>query len=313
MNPEVVVVGEAMALMLASNGLPLNQASTFEQSIAGAESNVAIGLSRLGHRVAFAGRVGEDAAGSWVRDALRREGVDVSALSADPLKRTGMLLRDWAGESRPSVVNYYRENSAASAIGRAQISVQSVRGARAIFVSGITVMLSAASRDAVSHLFDTAEQAGVPVYFDPNIRLRLAPLYEWRRSVVPFISRASTILVGRDELALLDLDTDGASFLSDTTKVVVVKDGESGARIYSRDESFTQQARSVRVVDVVGAGDAFTAGWVAGTLRGLGLRDAAHVAAIVASLVVATPGDVAGLPSWAEVNTILEKGQEIAR
>lgn len=312
MSAEVVVVGEAMALLLATEGLPLRQARTFEQSIAGAESNVAIGLARLGHGVAFAGRVGDDAAGAWVHDALRREGVDVSALATDARRPTGMLMRDRAGASRPSAVNYFRHGSAGSATSEEDVPFEAVRAARAVFVSGITAMLSAQSGDCVSRLFDVAEESGVPVYFDPNIRLRLAPVDDWQR-IVPFLARASTLFVGRDELALLRLDVDGGSHLNDTTTVVVVKDGELGAQIHSHQESFIQQARDVHVVDAVGAGDAFAAGWIAGDLRGSSLRDTARLASTVASLVVATPGDVAGLPTWAELATILEKGQHVAR
>ena len=171
MNAEVVVVGEAMGLMLASSGLPLKQAINFERGVAGAESNVAIGLARLGHRVAFAGRVGQDAAGSWVRNALRAEGIDTSSLITEVTRPTALLLRDWAVNSRPTVVDYYRHGSAGSTIGPEELPREAIRQADAVFVSGITPMLSSSAEAYVDAFFDAAADAGVPVYFDPNIRL----------------------------------------------------------------------------------------------------------------------------------------------
>jgi len=313
MNAEVVVVGEAMALMLASSGLPLKRAIRFERGVAGAESNVAIGLARLGHRVAFAGRVGDDAAGDWVRNGLRGEGIDTSSLTTEATRPTGLMLRDWAGESRPIVVDYYRHGSAGSTIDPEQLPREAIRQARAVFVSGITAMLSPSAEAYVDAFFDAAADAGVPVYLDPNIRLRLAPIEDWQRVIRPLIKRASTLLVGHDELQLLELDPDGACHLNETTSTVVIKSGSAGAHVVSRDGQFTQPARTVRVVDTVGAGDAFTAGWISARLRGMDIRRTARAASIVASLAVAAPGDTAGLPTRTELDTIAENGSEVDR
>ena len=127
------------------------------------------------------------------------------------------------------------------------------------------------------------------------------------------IERSTTLLVGEDELRALELDPDGASLLSDTTSTVVVKRGSAGAEIVAHDERFTQQVRPVRVVDAVGAGDAFAAGWISASLLDLDRRRSALLASIVASLVVATPGDVVGFPTRTELDTIAENGRDVVR
>ena len=102
MGMDAVTAGEAMGLLLAESATPLRRADRFVRSVAGSESNVAIGLTRLGHSVAFCGRIGTDAAGGWVRDTLRAEGVDVRALHDDPDRPTGVLLRDSPPRGAPS-------------------------------------------------------------------------------------------------------------------------------------------------------------------------------------------------------------------
>jgi 2-dehydro-3-deoxygluconokinase len=312
-DAQVVTVGEACALLLAESGTPLRQADRFRRSVAGSESNVAIGLARLGHRVAFCGRVGDDAAGAWVRDTLRAEGVGTRALLTDPARPTGLILRD-SPHGRPVSVNYHRRGSAASSLCPQDLDPDLIARSAVVFVSGITGMLSASAARCVDHLLDVAAAAGVHVAFDPNVRLRLAGAQQWRDAFARYRDRIDTLLIGDGELDLLGLGSDPAALLSDRTRTVVVKRGPEGASVTTGETTLHAPARPVPVVDPVGAGDAFDAGWISAWLRDLPIRSALAEAVTVASLVVSAATDITGLPTAAERDRILRaQGADVDR
>jgi 2-dehydro-3-deoxygluconokinase len=315
---EVVTFGEPMTLLLATGDVPLGQARQFDASIAGAESNLAIGLARLGHRVAFFGRVGADVFGQRIRRELRAEGVGVSALRTDPDRPTGLLLRDSA-QGAPITVVYGRAGSAATAMSVAELPVDVIEKARILHATGITAALSDSAYQATLEAMRIARRSGVLVTFDPNVRLRLAPVTRWQQIVDTLARQADVVLTGADETAVLGLDAEPASWFADRgASTVVVKLGALGATEYdltgSSGYSFWHQpARFVTAVDPVGAGDAFNAGWLSAWLRGVPPDQRLLEAAAVASLVVATRGDSAGLPDADTRQRVLDQGADIDR
>ena len=304
----ILTAGEAMVLLLADGPAPLTEATSFSRSVAGSESNVAVGLARLGHPVTFVGRVGDDTAGRWVRDTLRGEGVDIGHLATDPEAHTALLMRDRADDARPAAVEYFRRGSAGSRLDAGQLRRVPLTQSTGVFVSGITAMLSPSSQAFVEALFTEAERAGVPIFFDPNVRPRLADAGQWREVVLSLMTRATTVLVGEDELEFLGLPLDAASHLGPVTTTVVLKGGARGVEVVTRADRFTEPARAVAVVDTVGAGDAFAAGWISAVTRGMSHREAARVAVLVASRVVASPDDTSGFPTRGELDALLPNG-----
>jgi 2-dehydro-3-deoxygluconokinase len=296
--PEVLAVGEACALLLAADDVPLTAADRFVRSVAGAESNVAIALARLGHATAFCGRVGADAAGRWVVETLRAEGVDVRAVRVDPDRPTGLILRD-TPPGRPLTVNDHRRDSAGAALGPEDLDPALVAAARVVVVTGITSMLSARTAACVERLLELAADAGTHVVLDPNVRLRLAAVECWARLVRDHLDRIDTLLLGDAEVELLGLG-DPAALLRGRLRTVVVKNGARGAVAFTEAGPVRMPARAVPVVDPVGAGDAFDAGWISARLRGLPVEAALREAVTVASLVVATRADLPGLPTARE-------------
>jgi 2-dehydro-3-deoxygluconokinase len=313
MNAEVFTAGEAMALLLADDHRPLRRADRFIRSVAGAESNVAVGLARLGHRVTFTGRVGADAAGGWVHDTLRLEGVDTSGLVTDTTRPTGLLLRD-SPAARAVSVSYYRRDSAGSALCPQDARPELIAGARFVFLSGITAMLSASAAQFVAKVLDLAEDSGVPVLFDPNVRLRLDDRHAWQTGLADILGRVDTLLIGDDELRLLGLPDDAARLVTARTTTVVVKHGAAGATAFTSDSTVHQPARQVPLADPVGAGDAFCAGWISASLRGATLHESLREATVVASFAVASTTDTAGLPSAGERDLALDQnGADVDR
>ncbi|MEC4018168.1 sugar kinase [Streptomyces sp. H27-D2] len=286
-----------MLLLLAEPGVPLDRAVSFRRSIAGAESNVAAGLARLGHRARWIGRVGADPAGEAVLRELRADGVDVSHVEVDEQAPTGLLLRD-SHPQRAIDMQYYRAGSAAAHLAPGQLRAESLAGARLLHISGITPMLSSSASDATWRLIELAREAGLIVCFDPNVRSKLGGAAQWAQAVGPLLREADLILAGEDELRLLtarDADEAAAELLSGRARTVVIKRNDHSATAVTEAGEWTQPPFRVSVVDPVGAGDAFAAGYLSGWLRGLSEPEALAEAACVAALVVQAPTDTDGL------------------
>lgn len=299
---EAVTCGEAMLLMLAEPGVPLDRAVHFRRSVAGAESNVAAGLARLGHDVRWLGRVGADPAGEAVLRELRADGVDVTYAGTDPDAPTGLLLRD-SHPQRGIDVQYYRAGSAGSRLAPGHVREEAVTGAKVVHVSGITPMLSRSASDATRRLIQLARQSGAAVSFDPNVRRKLGTDHDWIRTVGPLLREADLVLAGEDELELLlggGADEGAKALLNlGRARTVVVKRRDHSATAVGRDGQWHREPFAVRVADPVGAGDAFAAGWLSAWLREREPGQALAEAACVAALVVQAHTDIDGLPSAA--------------
>ncbi|WP_405904485.1 sugar kinase [Streptomyces sp. NBC_00656] len=304
MSPDVVVCGETMLLMLAEPGVPLEHAVSFRRSIAGAESNVAAGLARLGHSVRWLGRVGDDPAGRAVLAQLRAHGVDSSYAVTDPEAPTGVLMRD-SHPARAIDVQYLRAGSAASRLSPHELQPRMFQGARLVHITGITPMLSDSANRATWRLVELARAAGAVLSFDPNIRHKLGTPARWREVVTPLLSRADVVMAGEDEWELLGVP-DPAALLGTGPRTIVVKHRDKSATcLTSEAEAAVQPAFDVPVSDPVGAGDAFAAGFLSGLLHGHGPDQCLRQAAVVAALVVQCPTDTDGLPNQAGLDRAL--------
>ncbi|MES4902864.1 MULTISPECIES: sugar kinase [unclassified Streptomyces] len=300
-GPEVVTCGEAMLLLLAEPGVPLERAVHFRRSVAGAESNVATGLARLGHRARWLGRVGADPAGRTVLRELRADGVDVTFTGVDDQAPTGLLLRD-SHPYRAIDVQYYRSGSAGSRLAPEHISAEAVSGVRLLHVSGITPMLSPTAAAATDRIVELARAAGAEVSFDPNVRRKLGGAAQWAQTAGRLLREAELVLAGEDELELLTgraADEAAAELLDGRAHTVVIKRADHSATAVTADGRWDQPPYPVPVTDPVGAGDAFAAGYLSGWLRGLPEPRALAEAACVAALVVQTATDTDGLPTAA--------------
>ncbi|HVV25013.1 MAG TPA: sugar kinase [Pseudonocardiaceae bacterium] len=293
---DVLTFGETMAVIRAVEPGPLRFAQSLRLSVAGAESTVAVGLARLGHAARWVGRVGADEFGQLVTDRLRAERVDVTYVAADDAA-TGLLVREQRTADLARV-RYYRSGSAGSRLSVDDLVPALGDGARLLLLSGITPALSqsclAATRAALSH----AVASGWEVCLDVNYRAAL-----WSRpraaEVLTSLVPSASIVVGDDEELALVGGVDG--LLAAGVREVVVKQGAAGASVSTVAGTCSVPAVSVTAVDVVGAGDAFVAGYLSGLLDGLILRDRLVRGVTVAGFAVACVGDWEGLPTRAEL------------
>ncbi len=293
MRPTVLTVGETMALLDPPGEGELELGMPLTLRFAGAESNFAVGLSRLGVGVRWISRLGRDRLGDLIERALAAEGVDVSFVRRDEAP-TGLFVK-WRSGGR-SHVAYYRAGSAASRLIPEDVPDQALEGIRLVHLTGITMALSAGARELVLDVARRAKERGATVLFDPNFRPALPDTPEEasarQRAVLPHVD---WYLCGAEEARLLWGD-------EPIPVPAVVRLGERGALV---DGEVVPPPRLTQVVDEIGAGDAFAAGFAYGLLRGWPSRDCAHAGNVLASYVLRGTGDWETAPSLAEVEAEL--------
>ncbi|NUQ97944.1 MAG: sugar kinase [Streptomyces sp.] len=297
---QVLTFGETM-LSLQVDGA-LTAGGTARTAVAGAESNVAVGLARLGHRVGWAGRLGADEPGRMILRTLRGEGVHVEHATVDPGAPTGALMRE-RRVADLARVHYWRAGSAASHMQPAHLQAALSAGARLLHLTGITCALGPGPLDAVRAAAGYAAEHGWTVSFDVNHRNRLWDAATASAALRPLLGLVDIVIASDDELTLTAGDpgapeTDRIKqLLAKGVREVVVKRGAQGADLYlSADQVVHAPAHPVPVADTVGAGDAFCAGYLSGVLDELPPEQRLHRATRTAAFAVACPGDWEGLP-----------------
>ena len=319
-GPEVVTLGECLISFVAAEVGSLTSATTFHAYPAGAEANVAVGLARLGRRVAFVGRVGDDGLGTRIVRALRGEGVDVEDLLVDRAGPTGLMIRERRALG-PAEVHYARTDSAGSHLAPKDVLAAEARGtfavARWLHLTGITPALSSSCRAAVGTALDVARTAGLTVSLDLNLRRRL-----WTEAAAATVLRELTtrvdVAIGdEDEVRVVTGSAPDAgpadlarSLLALGPSIVVLKLGMAGALAAEANaDPVTAQGLPVpTIVDPVGAGDAFCAGFIDARLAGRDLVDALNQANACGAAAVVAEGDQTGLPTRAELDRLLSGG-----
>ncbi|MFC9561861.1 sugar kinase [Agromyces sp. NPDC056965] len=291
--PEVLTIGETMALVAPVLAEPLETAEEFRVDTAGAEANVAAHLAALGRRAAWAGRVGDDALGRRVVRHLHDRGVDTRWIEADDAAPTGVYFKD-PGRG----VHYYRAGSAASRMDPSFLGGLPLDTARVVHVSGITPALSASCGALVDDLIERVAASPAKLSFDVNHRSALWQEGAARGRLQELAARADIVFVGLDEAEALwgTVTPDAVRALLPEPALLVVKDGAVGATEFraGADSGSTQvPAMSVDVVEAVGAGDAFAAGYLDALLAGGGPSErlaAGHARAVTVL------GDTADFP-----------------
>jgi len=317
---DVVTVGETMAALAPGEVGSLKYANNFSKYIAGAESNVAIGVKRLGFKSGFISKLGKDPLGDYVEFFVRGEGVDVSQVKRDDEHRTGLLIKEMHTTKEPKVF-YYRENSAASHLNPDDIDEDYIKKARHMHLTGITPALSDSAQNAFFRALNYAKQNDLRISFDPNLRLKLWPTIEKMKKVMlNIIPQVDVLLPGVEEgEILLGLDDPeeiikGFYDMMEEGSLVVLKLGSEGALYYQGDQIVHVEPYKVdNIVDLIGAGDAFAAGLITGLLRDMSIKEAVELANLVGALCITVKGDIEGLPTWEQVEVYQGKKEEIHR
>lgn len=293
---EVVTIGESMALFTPAALQPIEEADAFRLHVGGAESNVAMYLADLGHRVAWVSRVGDDPLGRRIMDEIRRSGVDTGSVSMDPGAPTGVYFKDVRNGA--TTVHYYRRGSAASRMGSSLLASVPSLQPRLVHCTGITPALSPTCHELVRTLVVERALPDVLVSFDVNFRPGLWPATEAADVLAELADASDVVLVGLDEAERLWGCCTPAEVRQrlPAPAVLVIKDGATAAHQLGALETVSSPAPSVAVVEEVGAGDAFAAGYLSGLLREAPPAHRLRLGHLVASHALRVPGDHAPLP-----------------
>jgi 2-dehydro-3-deoxygluconokinase len=313
---DLLTFGESM-VSLRSAG-PLSAGGSLAMHVAGAESNVAVGVARLGHGVSWAGVVGADPHGEYILRQLRSEGIRVRH-RVDAARSTGVMFLEQRTADLTRAF-YYRAGSAGSALSRADVELALNEGPRVLHLTGITAALSADARTAFEYAAERAAAEGVLVSLDVNYRSKLWTRDEARAVLAPVARHADILIASDDELDLvasapgLSISSGAGSDDAETALAgellgrgvteVVVKRGARGAGVHTVAGRFEAPAVLVTSIDTVGAGDAFTAGYLSALLDGGDVPARLERGTVMGAFAVSTAGDWEGLPGRGELELL---------
>lgn len=286
-------------------------------SLGGAETNVAIGLARLGHSVRWVGRLGEDEVGTFALRTLRAEGVLTDAVVRDPSRPTGIMLLEKriADVSRAA---YYRAGSAGSGLAFGDLGAALGAGPEVVHFTGITPALSESAAEATVRAAEAARERGITVSFDVNYRAKLWDRDAATKALTVLSGLADIVIASEDEIGLVAGSSGNASedelvgeLHARGVRDVVIKRGGAGAAAHTREGSHHSDALEVPVADTVGAGDAFTAGYLSALLDGEPVDQRLRRGVTLGAFAVAATGDWENLPARSELGLLQSAGTTI--
>ncbi len=314
----VVCLGELLIDFVATeSGVTLAQSPAFTKAPGGAPANVAVGLARLGISSAFMGKVGDDPFGHFLANTLQESGVDVSPLVFSPEARTALAFVSLRADGERDFM-FYRHPSADMLFEAGEVDEQAIRAGR-IFHFGSITLIGDPSRSATLHAVRLAQEAGLIISYDPNLRLSLWPDAQTaREGMLTGWPYAQVIKVSDEELLFLaekeDLAEAARALWNDQLRLLVITQGSAGCHYFTNGGSGQVSGFAVETVDTTGAGD----GFVAGLLKHLAqdenlfadpdaLKKALRYANAVGALTTTRRGAIPALPHFEQIEALLDK------
>ena len=305
---DVATFGEAMMLLVADRPGPLEDAQSFHKRTAGAETNVAIGLARLGLKVGWASRLGAASMARYLLATMQGEGIDCSKVVCDPTQKTGFQFKGRVMDGSDPPVEYHRKGSAASHMGVADVDEDWLRSARHLHATGVFAAISDTSLEAARKSISVMRAAGRTVSFAPNLRPTLWSSTEhMRASINSLAAGADWVLPGLEAGRLLTgqptPEAIAACYRAQGASLVAIKLGAEGAYYASAAGSgYVAGFPVAEVIDTVGAGDGFAAGVISALLEGLSVPEAIRRGSWIGARAVQVLGDTEGLPTRAQLD-----------
>jgi 2-dehydro-3-deoxygluconokinase len=309
----LVTLGETMGLVVQSQAGSLRNGEAMTFGMGGSESNVAIGVRRLGMPATWIGRVGDDPPGHLILRELRAE--RVRAITGTDPAPTGLMMR-WRPSGAHGRVTYYRRESAGAHLQVADIPEAVIREADVLHVTGITPALGPGPAETVSHAVAVARAAGVTVTLDLNYRLALWSEEEAEPVLAAAVRQADVVFAGETEAEIVTHTADplhaALALEAMGPGQVLIKRGAHGCLARINGATLEQPAPVVSVVDTVGAGDAFVAGYLAELMTGAEPAARVRTAVAAGAFAVTVSGDWEGMPDRRAL-TLLEATEPVIR
>ena len=314
---DVITIGDAMVAMCPQKKGPIMFTDTFEKKVGGAELNVAIGCSRLGLNAGWISNLGNDDFGKFILRNVRADNVDTSEVKLVDGYQTSVYFREVLsdGSSRSF---YYRENSPTSTMKPEDLNEEYFKKAKVLHITGVFPSILKNNQSIILEAIKLAKKHNLLISFDPNIRLKMWTKEEAKDFINSILPDVDILLIGDEETELLleeqDLEKAIKTFYDYGISKVVIKRGAKGAMGFDGGEVFYVDGIPPKaLVDTVGAGDGFAAGFLTSMIKGESFDDSIRFANAVGSLVVGVEGDNEGLPFYEDVLVHLGKSRKVER
>lgn len=314
---DVITIGDAMIAMCPEKKGPILFSNTFERKVGGAELNVAIGCARLGLKSGWISNLGNDDFGKYILRTVKSESIDTSEVKLIDGYQTSVYFREILsdGSSRSF---YYREKSPTSTMKAEELNEEYFKNAKVLHITGVFPSILKNNQKIILEAIKLAKKYNLLVSFDPNIRLKMWTKDEAKDFITSILPDVDILLIGDEEVELLldefNIEKAIKTFHDYGISKVIIKRGAKGA--VGSDGSNTYYVDGIKpkaLVDTVGAGDGFAAGFLSATLKGQLFEDAIRFANAVGSLVVGVEGDNEGLPYYDDVLVHLGQAKKIER
>jgi 2-dehydro-3-deoxygluconokinase len=314
---DVITIGDGMVAMDPVSKGPLRFSHTFERKIGGAELNFAIGCSRLGLQAGWISRLGKDEFGRYIQYCARGEGIDTSEVELIEDYPTSIYFREVLEDGNGRSF-YYREKSPTLTMSEQDLSEEYFQKAKLLHVTGVFPSICSNNREIIKKAVKIAKQNGLLVSFDPNIRLKMWSKEEAREFIHELLPYVDILLTGEDEAEIIlgsdSLENYIKKFHEYGISKVVIKKGADGSIGSDGTQVYNMPPIKARaVVDTVGAGDGYDAGFISSLLKGWSFEKSLHFANAVGSMVVSVKGDNEGLPYFEDVQAFLGETKFIER
>lgn len=299
---DIISIGESMIELSSSESLIHTE--TLNKYFGGDSINTAVAAARLGSKVGYITKTGNDLFREYLLDAWQAENIDISYVRlVEGYNGLYFLSRQKSGEKEFA---YYRKKSAATTLSIDDIPEEYIERASIIYSTGITQSLSESAKDAVKKAFSIAKQHGCTVVYDPNYRSRLWSIDEAKEALDEIIDYIDVILLSatHDAEKLFDISSPDKIikfFWDKGIQTVAVKMGKEGSAIGYNGEIDYILTQEAEVIDSTGAGDAYNGGFLHGIASGLTPFESAKLASIVAKFQIQGLGAIRPLPHKEEV------------
>ena len=312
----LVTIGETMVLLDPPQVGLLRQATTLRVSMGGAESNVAIGVCRLGLPASWLGRVGADPFGDLVVTRLRGEGVDVTGVVRDPSVPTSLMVKERRAPGAVRVF-YYRTDGPGARLQPSDLDPRRIGGAQVLHLTGITPALSRSAAATTQRAAELAHELGVVVSLDVNYRSALWSAQDAGAALTNLVKLADIVFASDDEAELLGVRGEPIEIAEQLAAMgptqAVIKLGARGAVAWADGVAHQAAAVPVQAVDPVGAGDAFVAGYLTEYMCGAPVPQRMDTAVRCGAFAVTMSGDWEALPTRAELSLLTADPGQVRR
>lgn len=311
MSKKIMLAGEPMGLFIANEEGALENVTSFSIAVAGAELNVAIGLSRLEHSVGYLTKLGNDPFGKRILNTMSKNGISKSLVAYSNYALTGSMMKSKVTSGDPEIF-YFRKNSAASTLSISDIESIDFSDYGILHMTGIFPALSQSTFEASKRLMEKAKEHGLTIFFDPNLRPQL---WENKEKMIETINlfayQADYFLPGVKESETLmgskEPEKIAEHYFAKGVKNIIIKTGKYGAYGANSEGSFVCPTyQEDKIVDTVGAGDGFAAGVLSAINEGLSLKEAVNRANAIGTIQIQSVGDNDGLPTRQQLEEFMK-------